>query len=399
MKRVLFLAHAFPRYESDPVGGFILRLAVVLRAAGYEVVVLAPAGPGLNATDTFEGVVVKRYRYAPAAWQNLAYTGTMSAQVAASWKGKVAIAGLLTASLRAALSLNRTWPVDLVHAHWWFPGGATGLAAARLLKIPFITTLHGSDIRLISSVPGGRSLFRRVAANAAAVTTVSSWLAAQATANAPAIKPLVAPMPVPTDLFRPAGAHIPDRLLFVGKLTEQKGLHRLLNAMALMTRPVTLDVIGAGRVDDEHLKELASSLGLADRITWLPLLSQAELAPYYARAALHVIPAIDEGLGLTAVESLLSETPVVAFASGGVTDVVIDGQTGVLVPRGDVAALAAALDGLLADPVRLRTLGEQGRKHALAVFGTDAVARRYSGIYEAALRSAARSGDDAISVR
>jgi glycosyltransferase involved in cell wall biosynthesis len=383
--RVLFLAHAFPRYADDPVGSFILRLAVVVRSAGYDVTVLAPSAAGVPPVDTFEGIAVRRYRYAPNEWETLAYTGTMSAQVGASWKGKAAIAGMLTASLRAALSLNREWPIDIVHAHWWFPGGLAGLAAARVAGVPLVTTLHGSDIRLVSSVPGGRSMFRRVAAGSFAVTTVSSWLAAQASEINPSVKPIVAPMPVPTELFHPAGEHITDRLLFVGKLTEQKGLHRLLNAMKLMRRRVTLDVVGAGRVDDQHLKDLAASLDLAHRVTWYPLLTQAELAPLYARAAVHVMPAIDEGLGLTAVESLLSETPVVAFESGGVTDIVIDGETGVLVPPGDVAGLASALDTLLDNPVHLTRLGRQGRAHALGTFGTEAVARQYSEIYRAAL--------------
>ncbi len=397
MRRVLFLAHAFPRYENDPVGSFILRLAVVVRSAGYDVTVLAPSGPELRSEETFEGISVRRYRYAPRDWETLAYTGTMSAQVAASWKAKVAIGGLIASSFRAALSLNAARPFDLVHAHWWFPGGLTGLAASRLLRIPLVTTLHGSDIRLVTSVPGGRRLFRGVARSSAAVTTVSSWLATQAAAVAPGVRPIVAPMPVPTHLFRPAGEHIPDRLLFVGKLTEQKGLHRLLNAMALMKRHVTLDVVGAGRVDDQHLRDLATTLGLADRVAWHPLLTQSELAAFYAQAAVHVIPAIDEGLGLTAVEALLSETPVVAFESGGVTDVVIDGQTGVLVPAGDVGALAAALESVLADRDRLRQLGRRGREHALAVFGTEAVARQYSGIYRAALVDAGLEvGDDAI---
>jgi glycosyltransferase involved in cell wall biosynthesis len=398
--RVLFLAHAFPRYENDPVGSFILRLAVVVRSVGFDVTVLAPSGPGLRPDDTFEGIQVRRFRYAPRAWETLAYTGTMSAQVAASWKGKAAIAGMLTSSLQAALSLNREHAFELVHAHWWFPGGLTGLGVSRILGVPLVTTLHGSDIRLVTSVPGGRKLFRRVAGGSAAITTVSSWLAAQAAAIDPDVRPIVAPMPVPTQLFQPSGEHIADRLLFVGKLTEQKGLHRLLRAMALMTRPVTLDVVGAGRVDDQHLRDLAATLGIADRVAWHPLLTQSELAAFYARAAVHVIPAIDEGLGLTAVESLLSETPVVAFESGGVTDVVIAGESGVLVPPGDVGALAAALESLLADNEQLRRLGRRGREHALAMFGTDAVARQYGGIYRAALADAKgrSAGDDAIGI-
>ena len=379
MTRVLFLAHAFPRYADDPVGSFILRLAVVVRTAGYDVTVLAPSAPGVPPTDTFEGIAVRRYRYAPSEWETLAYTGTMSAQVGASWKGKVAISGMLAAALRAATvaeprMADRRRPRALVVSRR--TGGTRGLAHCRRSARDDASRFRHSARRHRSGRPvdvsqSGRRLLRRddrlIVAGGAGVRDQSVG-DANRRADAGAR---------PICFTRPA-EHVTDRLLFVGKLTEQKGLHRLLNAMKLMTHRVTLDVVGAGRVDDEHLKDLAASLGLADRVTWYPLLTQAELAPLYARAAVHVMPAIDEGLGLTAVESLLSETPVVAFESGGVTDIVIDGETGVLVPPGDVAALASALDTLLDNPVHLTRLGRQdgtGRNMRWRTFGTDAVAR------------------------
>ncbi|MGE5744919.1 MAG: glycosyltransferase, partial [Gemmatimonadota bacterium] len=94
-----------------------------------------------------------------------------------------------------------------------------------------------------------------------------------------------------------------------------------------------------------------------------------------------VMPAVEEGLGLVAAEALLCETPVVAFASGGLTDLVVDGQTGLLVPPGDAGALARALDDLLARPDRGAALGAAGRRAMLAAFGPEAVAARYAGIY------------------
>jgi glycosyltransferase involved in cell wall biosynthesis len=142
-------------------------------------------------------------------------------------------------------------------------------------------------------------------------------------------------------------------------------------------------VVGAGRVDDAPLRRLAEEQGLADRIEWLPLLSQAELAAEYRRAAIHVVPALDEGLGLTAVEALLSETPVVGFASGGLPDIVPDGVGGRLVPAGDEAALAEALDALIADPSARAQLAAAGRAYVERRFGSDAAAERYLEIYRA----------------
>ena len=197
----------------------------------------------------------------------------------------------------------------------------------------------------------------------------------------------VAPMPVRTEDF-PAGPAVREpRLLFVGKLTEQKGLHFLLQALArCRTRP-SLEVVGAGRVNDRDLREQALALGIADRITWTPILPQVELGKRYRDARALVIPAIDEGLGLTAVEAALSGTPVIAFASGGVVDAVRDGETGILVPARDVERLATAIDRLVDEPAEAARLGGAGRRFALGRFSAAAVAAGYAELYRRASES------------
>ena len=213
------------------------------------------------------------------------------------------------------------------------------------------------------------------------MTAVSTWLARGAEELAPGHAVTVVPMPVLTDLFHPDGSREPDLLLFVGKLTEQKGLARLLRAMTRMRQRARLAVVGAGRVDDSALRVMARELGLEQQIEWLPLLTQPELAAQYRRAALHVVPALDEGLGLTAVESLLSETPVVGFRSGGLPDIVPEGIAGRLVEPNDEQGLAAALDDLLGDSEARRAMGIAGRAHAIERFGAAAASGRYAGLY------------------
>lgn len=382
--RVLTLTHNFPREPKDPVGSFVLRLAVTLQERGIEMHVIAPAAAGLSPTDVVEGIPVTRFRYAPRKLETLAYTGTMGAQVRQFWKARLAMVGFLAAAYRTAMRVHAQWHADVLHAHWWFPGGLVARAVRARSGLPFVVTMHGSDIRLAANAPGAATLFRTVSRRAAAMTTVSSWLADEARRLDPALQPVVAPMPVASDLFTPGGAREPGRMLFIGKLTEQKGLHHLLEAMTRMRHPATLDVVGAGRVEDARYRDLARARGLESRVTWHPLLSQVELAALYRRASVHVIPAIDEGLGLTAVESLLSETPVVAFHSGGVSDVVRANETGLLVPSGDVTALAGALDRVLADDALRTSLGRAGRDHALQRFGADAVGAVYARLLQQA---------------
>jgi glycosyltransferase involved in cell wall biosynthesis len=366
------------------VGSFVAALAGALRERGVDPVVSCPSAPGLAAYEVMDGIPVHRFRYAPADRETLAYTGTMSAQVEESLGGKLAMAAYLAAAALAARRLTHAHRAQLIHAHWWFPAGLVATRLGALGGPPVVTTLHGSDLRLAAGVPMGRRLFGAVIRRSAAVTAVSGWLARGAEAWVPGITVQVAPMPVLAPLFHPPldrDAREVDRLLFVGKLSAQKGLDRLLEAMARMQRPARLTVVGAGRVDDEHARARARVLGLDARIEWLPLLSQRDLAEQYRRAAVHVVPALDEGLGLTAVESLLCETPVIGFASGGLPDIVSDGRSGRLVAAGDIAALAGALDSVLANGTLRAAMGVAGRADAAERFGADAAARRYEVIY------------------
>jgi hypothetical protein len=129
--RVLFVAHSFPRWPGDAAGSFLHRLARALGDAGVTVRVIAPAAPGLAAEEDVAGVAVSRYRYAPRAFETLAYTGTMADAVRGGWGARLALGGLLAAAAVRTGREVRRWRAEVVHAHWWFPGGASGRAAGR----------------------------------------------------------------------------------------------------------------------------------------------------------------------------------------------------------------------------------------------------------------------------
>lgn len=379
--RVLFVTHAFPRQAGDAAGAFVLALARAVQREGVEVEVLAPSAPGLAGSDTIEGIRVRHYRYAPRAWETLAYTGTMAEQVSGSLRGKLALALMLWRGRRAVRAAVRAWRPHLVHAHWWFPSGMMCGGHG----VPMIITSHGSDVRLARGARA-RTLFQRVARQSAGMYAVSGWLARMAREALGGRSVETAPMPAATALFTPPApdAHEKDRMLFVGRLNAQKGLDDLLQAMARARRAWTLDVVGDGP-DGDALRRRAESLGVADRVTWLGHLPQSELPALYARSAALIIPSTEEGLGLVGVEAALCETPAIAYASGGLTDVVRDGATGWLIPTGDVAALAHAIDGVVERPTRARAYGAAARVRALATFSPEAVGARYRAAYDAAL--------------
>ncbi len=387
--RVLFLAHSFPRRADDMAGAFLLQLARALSGEGVEVQVVAPAAPGVPATDVLEGIRVDRFRYAPRSAERLAYTGNMASDVKRSWTAKMVMASFLGADFVAAVRARRASTPDVVHAHWWFPGGLVGTWVTALSGVPLVTTMHGSDVRLVRGAAAARPALRHVVRRSAAVTTVSTWLAEELARMVPGARAVVAPMPVDTALFAPGGTRTGDRILFAGRLTEQKGVHHLLHALSLMESRPALDIVGDGP-KRETLVVLAQSLGVGDRVRFHGVATPDQLASFYRAAAAVVIPSIEEGLGLVAAEALLCAAPVIASDSGGLPDVIRDGRTGVLVPPSEPAAIARAVDRLLADPIRAAALGEAGRLHALATFAPESAAHRYAQLYRS-VRDAHRS--------
>lgn len=381
--RVLFLTHSYPRAPGDAAGAFLLHLAIALKARDVEVTVVAPAGDNLPPHEVLEGIPVHRFRYAPRPLQRLAYTGQMAEEVRRSFGAKLALLGFLGNGFASSARVRREIRPALVHAHWWFPGGLVGSWVARLGGIPLVTTMHGTDVRLAMGNGLARGLLRRVLAESAAVTTVSSWLAAQVKTMVPESNPIVSPMPVATHLFTPGGARHARRLLFVGRLNAQKGIALLLDAMAAMRQVVELDVIGDG-TDRDALVRQANALGIGDRVHWHGAMPQPQLLAFYRAATALVVPSREEGFGLVAVEAQLCETPVVAFASGGLADTMEDGVSGYLIPPGDASALASTLDAVVTSEER-HGIGRTGRQSALARFSPGSVAGRYRGLYDSVL--------------
>lgn len=381
--RVLFVTHAYPRFPADGAGSFLHRLATGLIAGGCDVRVLAPSAPGLAPSATLDGVHIHRFRYAPSGMESLAYTGTMAEQVLGSLRGKGALAGMLTAGTMSVRRSVESFAPDIVHAHWWFPAGLLALGADA--SVPLVTTMHGSDVRLARRVKLVHPLFRRVMARSAAVTAVSSWLAGEARAMAPDTEIRVAPMPAETTLFTAERTErIPGRFLFVGRLNAQKGIADLLDALAWTPAHCTLDVVGDGE-EREALRVKAEQLGLSHRVHWRGALDRHELPALYRRSIATVMPSRNEGLGLVAVESQLSCTPVIAYGSGGLTDVVAREWGGTLVPTGDTRALADAMQAHANDVALADAYGSSARAAMLDRFAPATVAAGYRALYHSLL--------------
>jgi glycosyltransferase involved in cell wall biosynthesis len=372
--RVLQVTSSFPRRRGDVSGVFIADITSTLAAEGVDVHVIAPHDAGAARDEVVDGVHVHRFRYAwPASLEVLAHRGGILAALRYPSRALLVPPFLLCYLISTVRRTKQLRP-DVLHAHWWFPGGVVAAVASLLTGTPLVITLHGSDVH-IAERPGLRKLARLTLRRASVVGVVSEALRREARdlLDVPAEKLVVLRMPVqmPAPATHESPADPPPlRLVCVGRLAREKGLGVLLEALHELDDDVEVDVFGDGPARAE-LEAAAAVFG--GRVRFHGARPRREIADNLARSHALVVPSLREGLGMVALEALAVGRPVIASGVGGLVETVVDGDDGILVPPGDPAALAAALRRLPLPPPKAA---------AVARHRPSAVARAHVEAYE-----------------
>jgi glycosyltransferase involved in cell wall biosynthesis len=319
--RVAVLTTSYPRFPGDAAGHFVADAVEHVRARGVEVEVVGPQQFRTFGLAYGHGVL-GNLRHRP--WLVLS------------------VPGLLASFVRAA----RRVEADLLHAHWL----PAGWVAARSSK-PYVVQVWGTDVELARRAPW---LVRGILRGARIVIAASSALAQSARLlGARDVRVIPSGVDLPAEVG--VEAHPPE-VLYAGRLSEEKGVLELVEA----TRGMNLVVAGDG--------PLRARVPVARGFV-----PNDELQALYARAAVVACPSRREGFGVACLEAMSHGRPVVATDVGGLRDLVVDGETGLVVPTRDPAALRAALERLLGDPELRRRLGAAGRQRAQEGFSWAAV--------------------------
>ena len=301
---------------------------------------------------------------------------------------------------------------ELVHSHTWY-ANLGGHLAKMLYGIPHVMTAHSLEpLRpwKAEQLGGGYALSswaeRTAIESADAVIAVSGAMREDILGCYPALDPArvhIVHNGIDTTVYRPDhGTDVLERIgldakrpfvLFVGRITRQKGVPHLLRAVRDID-PSAQVVLCAGAPDtpeiDREFRELYEDLDrVREGVHWIPqMLPRPEVIQLLTHAAAFVCPSVYEPLGIVNLEAMACGTPVVASRVGGIPEVVDDGRTGLLVDVDDdfEASLAQALDSVIGDPETARRMGEAGRERAVEEFGWDAVARRTVRLYEETLK-------------
>jgi glycosyltransferase involved in cell wall biosynthesis len=334
--KVVVLTTSYPRSPEDVAGRFVADAVEHVRGRDVEVEVVSPL--------TFD-----HYGIAYGA----GIVGNLRARPARALRLPLMLRALRRAATRAARD------ADLVHAHWLPLGGV-----ALTLRKPFVVQLWGTDVELARRAP---ALARRVLRRARLTLCASSALAAAARElGAREVRVIGSGVELPPYVREEAK---PPEVLFAGRLSAEKGI---LDLLAATDNGIKLTIAGDGPLRDR----VPGALGFVPH---------DRLGPLYDRAAVVAVPSHREGFGVVCAEAMAHGRPVVASAVGGLLDLVVDEETGLLVPPRDVPALREALKRLLADEELRARLGANARERASRELSWEHVTDLTLAAYEEAL--------------
>ncbi len=272
---------------------------------------------------------------------------------------------------------------DLVHAHQALPDGALAEHLARRLGVPYVVTLHGTDVH--TGLERGGATALRIAAvlrNAATVVVVSNVLARKLARHV-ALEDVVVVHngSTPHVAARPAAPAPGCLAVAAGRLVPGKGFEQVIEALASLGDKDVRCVIAGDGPSRRSLTVLAATLGVGERVHFAGHLPRAELLALMARAQVFALPSAPEAFGLVHLEAMAQGTPVIACRDEGPSDFIVHGVSGYLVPAGDAQAVAEVLRRVIDDPRGAAAVGEAGRAAAMA-FTWERNARRMLQVYE-----------------
>lgn len=314
-------------------------------------------------------------------------------RIAALGKAAIKSLGLLPPGWRRALAAHR--PV-LLHAHFG-TNALDAIPVARALGVPMVVTYHGMDIATRPRRERDRRRRRCVFHAAHRVIAVSEFIAARLReAGCPADRIVIHHIGVDTRRFTPGdfAERSRSQILFVGRLVTKKGLTHLLRVMPRVQQAAPdaeLIIVGDGPLRERHEAE-AASLGV--RCRFVGVQTPDQVRDWMRRAAVLCAPSVvtpsgnAEGLPITILEAQATGLPVVAFPSGGSAEGIVHGETGLIAPPGDEAALAAHLTALLGDDERRARFSAAARAHVVERFDLHRQTALLEEIYDDVLRSA-----------
>ncbi len=255
----------------------------------------------------------------------------------------------------------------------------------RLFHVPIVVTIHSPFFYMNETNP----VLARISLQADLLCCVSKWVLNETEKLIPAaknkLKLIYNGLPMP-DLAPTPLSFSPPTLLMIGRLTKEKGFKTAIRAFTLLKSSAARLLIAGSGDERSSLEQLVSHLGLESSVEFIGALDKSEVPALINRATLVIVPSYFESFGLVALEAMQMGRPVIASNVGGLSEIILHEETGLLIPPHNPSALSVAIRFLLEHPEMAIAMGIKGRKRAIETFTLEQNVQRY----EAAYRELAR---------
>jgi len=295
--------------------------------------------------------------------------------------------------------VSSRFELDILHVHYAIPHSISAFLAKKMASrsVPFVTTLHGTDITLVGNDLSYLPITRFGIEESDAVTAVSEYLRQRTVAEFGIQRPIdVIPNFVNCDVYRRSGdrtfrsrfaADDEGLMIHISNFRPVKRAADVVEVFARVRKKAKAKLLMVGDGPDRPRAEwLSDNLGVSDDVHFVGKWTDTE--QLLAVSDILVLPSELESFGLVALEAMASEVPVIATSVGGLGEVVESGKDGFLLPVGDIDGMAEAALTLLTDPARRESMGKAGREHAKDAFCHERIVAQYVELYERTINEA-----------
>jgi len=393
--RILFIVTAYKRDERDIITPWMTETILNLKERGIDVEVFAPSYRGLR-DQVVDGVRVTRFRYFFSRWENLTHEQATPDRLEKGAIYKFLVVFYIIGGIIGIIKLTRSEKYDILQAHWPLPNFIFAYFGKLVSGARAISSFHGVEVRWVKSrLPALKFFLRWVIKNSDAITANTPTTACEIRSIGPAsVNVIPYSIGLKSERLRKEVSRdamkTNNTILFVGRLVERKGVEYLIQAIKLVSKDhhdVQAIIVGNGP-EKERLMKLATDLGVDDIVKFAGFVDEKRLIRFFQECSLFVLPAVfdkrgdTEGQGVVLVEAMSFKKPVVASSIGGIRDVVIDGETGILVQEKDIAGLSEAILTLLEDEELSGEMGLKGYELYRESYSWDSVTKKWGQLYD-----------------